>query len=81
MDTNSSLRQHLILALTSDAGDLHSASAQWAQTSCSLVFSDFLPHTPGKHVLKTWNSGTKMQPYAGPPEEKRCSMGISINPK
>ena len=30
MDTNSSLRQRLILALTSVAGDLVSASAEWA---------------------------------------------------
>ena len=29
MDTNSNLSQHLILALTSDAGDLDSASAEW----------------------------------------------------
>ena len=30
MDTNSNLRQRLILALTSDAGDLDSVSAEWA---------------------------------------------------
>ena len=30
MDTNSNLSQRLILALTSDAGDLDSASAEWA---------------------------------------------------
>ena len=31
MDTNNRLIQHLILTLTSDAGDLDSASPEWAR--------------------------------------------------
>ena len=87
MDTNCSLRQRLILALTTDTVELDSASAEWAY--CALVpnpnpslgfqnsFLTFLADKPSRLRIP----GTKTLPSAWPPEEKRCPMGLTRNPK
>ena len=83
MDMNSSLNQLLILAQTSDAGDLHTASARWAccalgpQPHTILCFQTPVLTPPVPQALLIGNSGPKTKQSACPPEEKHSLWGCS----
>lgn len=61
------------MALTSDAGDLASASAEWASESSAqnlTLVSDFHPHAPGTQAPQIRHSEAAMQHSVCTPEEK-----------
>lgn len=86
MDTNSSLSQRLLLSLSSDAGDLHSPSAEWAcRGLCTKPNPSLCFQTSVSHSWPTsppdWEFWGHNKALCLPTRRKSLPMGLPRNPK